>query len=150
MKTVLEVLAALSGAAAGLFTQMSAGLRLLLLLMALDYGSALVLAALGKSPKSESGALNSRAGFVGLARKAMILVLVLLAAILDRLTGSAACVGAVTLFYTVNEAISILENAVLLGVPIPRQLTQALDIAKKRRQVEQADSKDDAPSSGTG
>lgn len=150
MQTVLEVVAALSGAVAGLFTQMSAGLRLLLLLMALDYGSALVLAALGKSPKSESGALDSRAGFVGLARKAMILVLVLLAAILDRLTGSAACVGAVTLFYTVNEAISILENAVLLGVPIPRQLTQALDIAKKRRQAEQADSKDDAPSSGTG
>ena len=150
MQTVLEVVAALSGAVAGLFTQMSAGLRLLLLLMALDYGSALVLAALGKSPKSESGALDSRAGFVGLARKAMILVLVLLAAILDRLTGSAACVGAVTLFYTVNEAISILENAVLLGVPIPRQLTQALDIAKKRRQAEESGSKDDAPSSGTG
>ena len=150
MQTVLEVLAALGGAAAGLFTQMSAGLRLLLLLMALDYGSALVLAALGKSPKSDAGALDSRAGFAGLARKAMILVLVLLAAILDKLTGSAACVGAVTLFYTVNEAISILENAVLLGVPIPRQLTQALDIAKKRRQAEESGSKDDAPSSGTG
>ncbi len=135
MQTVLRILAALGGAAAGLFTQMSAGLRLLLLLMAIDYISALVLAALGKSPKSATGALNSRAGFIGLARKAMILVLVLLAAILDQLTGSAACVGAVTLFYTVNEAISILENAVLLGVPIPRQLSQALDIARKRQQA---------------
>ena len=145
MQTVLGVLAALGGAAAGLFTQMSAGLRLLLLLMALDYGSALVLAALGKSPKSAAGALDSRAGFAGLARKAMILVLVLLAAILDRLTGSAACVGAVTLFYTVNEAISILENAVLLGVPIPKQLSQALDIAKKRQQTDTAE-KTDTPS----
>ena len=149
MQTVLEVLAALGGAAAGLFTQMSAGLRLLLLLMVLDYGSALVLAALGKSPKSDAGALDGRAGFAGLARKAMILVLVLLAAILDKLTGSAACVGAVTLFYTVNEAISILENAVLLGVPIPRQLTQALDIAKKRQQTEESAGKDDAPPTGT-
>ena len=135
MQNVLRILAALGVAAAGLFTQMSAGLRLLLLLMAIDYISALVLAALGKSPKSATGALNSRAGFIGLARKAMILMLVLLAAILDQLTGSAACVGAVTLFYTVNEAISILENAVLLGVPIPRQLSQALDIARKRQQA---------------
>lgn len=147
MQTVLGALAALAGAAAGLFTQMSAGLRLLLLLMAIDYLSALVLAALGKSPKSAAGALDSRAGFLGLARKAMILVLVLLAAILDRLTGSSACVGAVTLFYTVNEAISILENAVLLGIPIPRQLTQALDIAKKRHQTDAPDEKE-APKDG--
>lgn len=142
MQNVLKVLAALGGAVAGLFIQMSSGLRLLLLLMALDYASALVLAALGKSPKSATGALDSRAGFAGLARKAMILVLVLLAAILDRLTGSAACVGAVTLFYTVNEAISILENAVLLGVPIPRQLSQALDVAKKRQQADGSEKTD--------
>ena len=142
MQNVLRVLAALGGAVAGLFTQMSSGLRLLLLLMALDYASALVLAALGKSPKSATGALDIRAGFAGLARKAMILVLVLLAAILDRLTGSAACVGAVTLFYTVNEAISILENAVLLGVPIPRQLSQALDVAKKRQQADGSEKTD--------
>ena len=68
MQTVLGVLAALAGAVTGLFTQMSAGLRLLLLLMAIDYISALILAALGKSPKSASGALDSRAGFFGLAR----------------------------------------------------------------------------------
>ena len=142
MQNVLSFRAARGGAVAGLFTQMSSGLRLLLLLMALDCASALVLAALGKSPKSATGALDSRAGFAGLARKAMILVLVLLAAILDRLTGSAACVGAVTLFYTVNEAISILENAVLLGVPIPRQLSQALDVAKKRQQADGSEKTD--------
>lgn len=148
MQTVLGVLAALAGAVTGLFTQMSAGLRLLLLLMAIDYISALVLAALGKSPKSASGALDSRAGFFGLARKAMILVLVLLAAILDQLTGSSACVGAVTLFYTVNEAISILENAVLLGVPIPRQLSQALDVAKKRQQADSPEKEDGQTGAG--
>lgn len=148
MQTVLGVLAALAGAVTGLFTQMSAGLRLLLLLMAIDYISALILAALGKSPKSASGALDSRAGFFGLARKAMILVLVLLAAILDQLTGSSACVGAVTLFYTVNEAISILENAVLLGVPIPRQLSQALDVAKKRQQADSPEKEDGQAGAG--
>ena len=78
----------------------------------------------------------------------MILVLVLLAAILDQLTGSSACVGAVTLFYTVNEAISILENAVLLGVPIPRQLSQALDVAKKRQQADSSEKGDGQTGAG--
>lgn len=139
MQNVLQVLATLGGAAAGLFTQASMGLYLLMLLMALDYLSAVVLAALGRSPKSSAGALDSKAGFIGLARKGMILILVLLAAILDRLTGSAACVGAVTMFYTVNEAISILENAVLLGIPIPRRLSQALDVARTRQQDDASD-----------
>ena len=98
-------------------TRMPMALRLLVLLMALDYLSGVGVALLGKSPKSEGGALSSRAGFAGLARKAMILVIVLLAAVLDQLTGSAACTGAATMFYIVNESLSILENAVLLGVP---------------------------------
>lgn len=133
MQNVLRVLAALGGAAAGLFTRSPVGLRLLLLLMLLDYVSALALAALGKSPKSDGGAISSKVGFIGLARKAMILILVLLSAILDQMTGSSACVGAVTLFYTVNEAISILENAVILGVPVPRRLSQALDVVRRRQ-----------------
>ncbi len=60
----------------------------------------------------------------------MILGIVLLAAVLDRVTGSAACTGAATMFYIVNESLSILENAVLLGVPVPQKLTQALDVAQ--------------------
>ena len=50
--------------------------------------------------------------------------------LLDNLTGSAACTGAAAMFYIVNESLSILENAVLLGVPVPQKLTQALDVAK--------------------
>ena len=80
--------------------------------------------------------MSSKVGFIGLARKAMILGIVLLAAVLDRVMGSAACTGAVTLFYIVNESLSILENAVLLGVPIPEKLRQTLDIAKKEKETE--------------
>lgn len=90
----------------------------------------------GQSKKSDTGALSSKVGFIGLARKAMILGIVLLAAVLDRVMGSAACTGAVTLFYIVNESLSILENAVLLGVPIPEKLRQTLDIAKKGKGTE--------------
>ena len=130
MEKAMKWIAAAAGAAAGLLTRMPMALRLLVLLMVLDYLSGVGVALLGKSPKSEGGALSSRAGFVGLARKAMILVIVLLAAVLDQLTGSAACTGAATMFYIVNESLSILENAVLLGVPVPQRLRQTLDVAR--------------------
>ena len=55
--------------------------------MGLDYLSGVGVALLGKSPKSEGGALSSRAGFAGLMRKAMILIVILLAAVLDQPDG---------------------------------------------------------------
>ena len=125
MEKTVKWFAAAAGAVAGLFMRMPIAVRLLVLLMVLDYLSGVGVALLGKSPKSEGGALSSRAGFAGLMRKAMILIVILLAAVLDNLTGSAA-----SMFYIVNESLSILENAVLLGVPVPQKLTQALDVAK--------------------
>ena len=131
MEKAMKAAAAAAGAAVGLMMRMPMAVRLLVLLMGLDYLSGVGVALLGKSPKSEGGALSSKAGFAGLARKAMILIVILLAAVVDNLTGSAACTGAATMFYMVNEALSILENAVLLGVPVPRKLMQALDVAKQ-------------------
>ena len=142
MEKTIKWIAAAAGAAAGLLTRMPTAIRLLVLLMALDYLSGVGVALLGKSPKSEGGALSSRAGFAGLARKAMILVIVLLAAVLDQLTGSAACTGAATMFYIVNESLSILENAVLLGVPVPQRLRQALDVARLVADSEKEKNKD--------
>lgn len=130
MEKTVKWFAAAAGAVAGLFMRMPIAVRLLVLLMGLDYLSGVGVALLGKSPKSEGGALSSRVGFAGLMRKAMILIVILLAAVLDNLTGSAACTGAAAMFYIVNESLSILENAVLLGVPVPQKLTQALDVAK--------------------
>lgn len=131
MKTIFQFLGAAVGAAAGWFSKTPLPFKFLVLLMTLDYLSGIAAALLGRSPKTSSGALSSKIGFIGLARKAMILSIVLLACVLDTIMGSTASTGAVILFYIVNESISILENAVLLGVPIPKKLTQMLDIAKK-------------------
>lgn len=86
---IMRWLAAAVGAVVGLFMQMPAAVRLLMLLMVLDYFSGVGAAALGRSKKSDTGALSSKVGFIGLARKAMILGIVLLAAVLDRVMGSA-------------------------------------------------------------
>lgn len=134
MEKTLKFVATVGGSIAGLFTDMPAAIRLLVLLMLLDYFSGIGAAMIGHSPKSATGALSSKVGFAGLARKAMILVIVLLASILDSQIESAACTGAVCMFYIVNESISIVENAVLLGVPIPAQLLAVLEIAKDTAQ----------------
>ena len=57
-------------------------LQTLLLFMAIDWftGGILLPAVFGKSPKSENGALESRAGWKGLCRKGMTLLYVLIAA----------------------------------------------------------------------
>lgn len=64
-------------------------LQTLLLFMAIDWftGGILLPAVFGKSPKSENGALESRAGWKGLCRKGMTLLYVLIAARLDALKG---------------------------------------------------------------
>ena len=71
MEKTVKWFAAAAGAVAGLFMRMPIAIRLLVLLMVLDYLSGVGVALLGKSPKSEGGALSSRAGFAGLMRKAM-------------------------------------------------------------------------------
>lgn len=131
MEKTLKFFAAASGAVAGLYARMPIAVKLLMLLMVVDYLSGVGAALAHHSPKSECGTLCSKSGFRGIARKAMMLAVVLLAVVLDRLIESSSCTGAITLFYIVNESLSILENAVLLNVPVPKQLLQVLDIAQK-------------------
>ena len=79
--------------------------------MGIDYASGLIVAACGRSPKTEAGGLSSKAGFVGLARKGFIMLIVLLATLLDRAVGNQAMVfqSAATCYYIANEGLSILE-----------------------------------------
>ena len=75
---------------AALFGGWDKFLQTLLLFMAVDWftGGILLPAVFGKSPKSEKGTLESRAGWKGLCRKAMTLFYVLIAARLDALMGT--------------------------------------------------------------
>ena len=80
---VLKTMAALGGAIAGFFGEWSTVLTVLIVAMVVDYISGMIVAAAGKSPKTESGGLNSKIGFIGLAKKGMILLVVLTARLLD-------------------------------------------------------------------
>ncbi|MEG0513128.1 MAG: phage holin family protein, partial [Clostridia bacterium] len=86
--------------------------------------SGIVAAALGKSKKSPGGKLSSEAGAKGLLRKALILVVVLLAYLLDWFVneGNAMFSAAACWFYISNESISLLENLAIAGVPVPKKI----------------------------
>ena len=86
-------------------------------------GGVLLPVVFKKSPKSKSGTLESRAGWKGLCRKGMVLLFVLIAVRLDLLMGTSYLRDTVCIAFIVNEAVSIVENAGLMGVPIPEGYT---------------------------
>lgn len=105
------------------------GLKILILLMAVDYLTGILVAGVfHASEKTTTGGLESRAGWKGLCRKGVVLLIVLVAHCVDQTSGSNLIRDAVVIGYSVNEAISITENAGLMGVPIPRQLSQAIEV----------------------
>ncbi len=131
--TVCTAVGVLGSVIASLFGGWSASLTTLLIFMGIDYLTGLVVAGVfHKSPKTETGALESRAGFKGLTRKLMILFFVLIGYRLDLAIGGGYIRDAVCIAFMVNELLSIVENAGLMGLPIPAVITNAVDVLKKR------------------
>ncbi len=107
----------------------------LIIFMAIDYITGLVVAGVfKKSGKSASGGLESRAGFKGLCRKGMILVILLIACRLDVLIGTTYIRDAVCIAFVTNETVSIVENAGLMGIPIPKAIEKAIDVLKSKEE----------------
>lgn len=123
---------------AEVFGGWDAAMITLVTLMIIDYIMGILVAAVWhKSPKSESGTLESRAGWKGLCRKGVVLLIVLVAARLDIVLGTSNIVrNAAIIGYSANELISIVENAGLMGVPIPSIIQKAIDILQKKAEGE--------------
>lgn len=122
---------------ASLFGGWTASLTTLLIFMGIDYVTGFIVAAVfHKSPKTETGALESRTGFKGLIRKFMILLFVLIGYRLDLAVGTTYIRDAVCIAFMANELLSIVENAGLMGIPIPTVITEAIDILKKKSTAE--------------
>lgn len=129
-KNIVTVIIGLIGSAVTtLFGGWSAGLTTLIIFMAIDYLSGLLVAGVFKtSKKSETGALNSNVGFKGLCKKGMVLLIVLIAYRLDLMIGTNYIRDAVVIGFCVNELLSIVENAGLMGIPLPPILIKAIDV----------------------
>ena len=119
---------------ASFFGGWDAALATLLIFMGIDYLTGLIVAGVFKRSKTENGALESRAGWKGLCRKGVTLLVVLVACRLDLVMGSNFIRDAVVIAFTANEAVSIIENAGLMGVPIPAVITKTIDVLKKKEE----------------
>lgn len=125
-KTIIKTVAAAGGAVAGALGGWDSILKVLLAMMAVDYMSGILVAIMGRSQKTEYGGLSSKAGFVGLAKKGLMLMVVLVATALDEAMGMAICRDAACWFYIANEGLSLLENMSLAGVPFPLKIKELL------------------------
>ena len=86
----------------------------LIVFMTLDYLTGLMCAVLDKK-------LSSAVGFRGIFKKALILIMVGIANVVDvHVVGTGSALrGAVICFYLSNEGLSLLENASYMRPPVP-------------------------------
>lgn len=116
------------------------GLATLIIFMAIDYIMGLIVAGIFRSsPKTQSGALESRVGWKGLCRKGVTLLFVLVAYRLDIIISVNYIRNAVIIGFVANELISIVENAGLMGIPLPSVLSRAIDILTKKTEEKTED-----------
>lgn len=106
----------------------------LLFCMAADYITGLIVAIVfNSSTKTETGGAQSKAGFVGLVKKIFILILIVVINQIDVVLDTngffrnAAIIG-----FMANEALSLIENAGLMGIKLPEAVTNAVDVLKKK------------------
>jgi len=135
MKDIFTTAAGLTGA----FVSYALGgwdtaLQTLILFMALDYGSGIILATVFKRSKhSQSGGLSSRCSWSGLVRKGMQLAFVLIGYRLDVMIGTDFVRMAIIIAFISSEVISLMENAALMGIPIPPALKKALEVLNTKK-----------------
>lgn len=104
-----------------LFGAWDTALGILVLFMVLDYLTGVLRGYINKE-------LSSDIGLKGIARKAVIFVVLIVAVALDRLIGTDNWLfrTLVAYFYIANEGLSLLENCGSLGLPIPDKMKEAL------------------------
>lgn len=137
-KKVLEILSAVGGAVASFFINMPPLVWILIAVMSIDYVTGLICGAMGKSKKTENGYLASHEAWKGLMKKALIMLVVLLANLLDMAVSKGAGIqfeatmGATCLWFIASEGLSVLENVASMGVPVPKIMLKLLEIMREK------------------
>ena len=133
MKENICTLIAVIGA---IFTSLVGGwdsaMNTLVIFMAIDFMTGFVTAILGKSKHSGSGKLNSKAVWVGLAKKFCIILMVIVAMRIDILLETTYVRDAPCIGFCVNELLSIVENTSLMGISYPPAMKKALEVLQKK------------------
>ena len=131
-----ETICMIAGVVGGVITTLLGGwdsaLATHVVFMGIDFVTGIVTAAMGKSKHSESGTLNSTAGWVGLAKKFCILLMVVVGVRIDILIGTNYIRDTVCISFCLNELLSIVENTTLMGIPYPPVIKKAIDVLQTK------------------
>lgn len=123
-ENICVLLGAITTALVYLLGGIDVALNCLLIAIVLDYVSGVIKAFNNKT-------LSSRIGLRGLLKKIGILIIVMLAVLIDRVTGNTGAIRTLVLYYFVaNEGLSIVENLGQAGLPIPKTIKNALKALK--------------------
>ena len=133
-------LAAMGGVMVGWWGGWSAGSKVLVMLMVVDYITGLACALTGHSTKTESGHFWSQVAVAGILKKVFTMAVILMAALLDQVlsggqgaeNGATMFRSAAEFFYIATEGLSIVENVGLMGVPVPKPVRQALEVLRDK------------------
>lgn len=132
-ESIFAFLGAVGAMIAAAFGGWTGAMTTLCILMAADYITGILVAGVfHKSPKTETGTLDSNVGWMGLTKKFMVLLFVFIANRMDLAVGTSYLKDAVCIAYIINELVSLIENAGLMGVPIPDVLLNAINALKAR------------------
>lgn len=135
MKNFIEAaqyaFAALGGAVGAVMGGFDGFLYALIVFVVVDYLTGIMVAVLKKE-------LSSEVGFHGIFKKVVIFALVAVGHIVDTyvIQNGSVIRTAVIFFYLSNEGISILENASVLGLPVPQKLKDVLEQLKDGKEGE--------------
>ncbi|MGL5655920.1 MAG: phage holin family protein [Fusobacteriaceae bacterium] len=103
--------------------------RALLIMMALDYITGVI-----KGYKNKN--INSKSAYKGFWKKIVVLIIVVGATQMDMILQDVGVRTLVLMFYVATEFLSIIENASVLGVPIPDKLKNALEQCRDNKEVD--------------
>lgn len=126
MKEVLQsIIAVVTTGLVYLLGGFDVSLMALVIAIVLDYISGVLKAYVTKE-------LSSRIGLKGIIKKVGVLLVVMLAVIIDNVTGGTGAIRTLVIYYFVaNEGLSVIENLGQAGVPIPQSIKKALKALKK-------------------
>lgn len=123
MKNFINILLTIGGVITGfLFGEWDGIIIALISFIVIDYITGVISGIVNHK-------LSSKRGFEGLLKKVVILIVVAIGHLIDVyiLGGGAVVRNAAIFFYISNEGISILENCVSMGVPVPEKIKVILE-----------------------
>ena len=97
----------------------------LIIFVVMDYLTGVMKAIIEKK-------LSSSVGFKGIFKKILIFFLIGISVRIDLMLNDIGIRYIVIMFYLINEAISILENAGKMGLPLPPKLNEILESLKQK------------------